>query len=216
MHEWGSVALLQLNEGPLTNLDSKFSTNYETYIKLPTHLRYMPPSSGTNGIRDLTIPWPIVFWACPAPPAPPTPKHQDAVTPSSTAAKNPFARRLLGYDNDIDALFPPNTTFYHLTPSPNVNTSIADNHSLLQAQDDQLLLRLKVPVLDLDRAGYVEFGTAAVVWSATLWILWLLGGVVWRDWMGERGDEQVEGKKEGEGEGESMERIVEKETRKRK
>ena len=101
------------------------------------------------------------------------------------------------YDHDIDAFFPPDTTFYHLRPDPGIiiDATRPEKHgSLLRRPedvDDRLLLHLRVPVLDLDRAGYVKVGTGLVVWVATVWILWLLGRVVWRDWVGDVGGDAV-------------------------
>jgi hypothetical protein len=73
---------------------------------------------------------------------------------------NPFDRVNLGYDG----LFGPRTLFYHLAPDTG----------------ERLVNALSVPVLDLDKSGYVEMGTAAVVLVGFLWVLWCLIGV-WRD-----------------------------------
>ena len=139
------------------------------------------------------MPWPIVFWACPPP-------HSSSSTNDNKAAKNPFTRQLLGYDNDnhnqndeIDTSFPPDTVFYHLLPRPLEHINTTDEHLAQDNQDNQLFLHLKVPVLDLDRADWVEAGTTAVVIIATAWILWLLGSIIWRDWVdGEDGDMEEE------------------------
>ncbi|KAF2490460.1 PIG-X-domain-containing protein [Lophium mytilinum] len=75
---------------------------------------------------------------------------------------NPFDRVNLGYDG----LFGPKTMFYHVPP--------ADVGGLVE--------RIDVPVLDLDRAGYVEWGTVAAVVLGVAWVCWKLGVVVWSDY----------------------------------
>jgi hypothetical protein len=72
---------------------------------------------------------------------------------------NPFDRVNFGYDG----LFGPRTLFYHIPPDP----------------AEGLMNVLSVPVLDLNKSGYVEMGTAAVVLVGFLWVLWCLVGV-WR------------------------------------
>lgn len=76
---------------------------------------------------------------------------------------NPFDRVNLAYDG----LFGPRTMFYHVQP---------------ESSAGGLVETVKVPVLDTDRAGSVEGGTVGVVILGTLWVLWVLGRVVWRDW----------------------------------
>lgn len=69
---------------------------------------------------------------------------------------NPFDRANLGYDG----LFGPRTTFYHLSANRNSNGTMVE--------------RLHVPVLDLDKVGSVESGTAAVIILGVSWVLWSL------------------------------------------
>jgi hypothetical protein len=65
--------------------------------EIPLHLRYLPSSPG--GTTMVSIPWPVVFWACPA-------------EQGTKMSVNPFDRINLGYDG----LFGPHTMFYHLQP----------------------------------------------------------------------------------------------------
>lgn len=94
--KWGSALLLELAppEPPESPLAAG-STPW--HASIPLHLRYLPPTR--NGAASISIPWPVVFWACPA----------DEGTKAST---NPFDRTNLGYE----ALFGPRTMFYHLRP----------------------------------------------------------------------------------------------------
>lgn len=101
-----------------------------------------------GGLTQVEVPWPVVFWACTA-------------EEGSKMSVNPFDRVNLGYDG----LFGPRTMFYHLTPDAG-----GDGESLVE--------RLAVPVLDLDRTGWVEQGTVAVVVMGALWVCWKLWGVV--------------------------------------
>ena len=66
----------------------------------------------------------------------------------------------LGYDG----LFGPKTMFYHISP-----------------EAGKLLKKVSVPVLDSDRSGYVQAGTAGVVLLGFVWVLWCLLGVSKRD-----------------------------------
>ena len=92
--KWGSTMLMEL--APPAVADSKRSPGSWS-AEIPLHLRYLPPSSG--GTTRLSIPWPIVFWAC----------HAEKGTKMSV---NPFDRVNLGYDG----LFGPRTIFHHLQP----------------------------------------------------------------------------------------------------
>jgi hypothetical protein len=70
---------------------------------------------------------------------------------------NPFDRASVGYD----ALFGPKTIFYHLSPGAELLTNV-----------------INVPVLDLDKSKFVEFGTAGVVLLGFSWVMWCLWGVL--------------------------------------
>ncbi|KAG8532102.1 uncharacterized protein KY384_003739 [Bacidia gigantensis] len=97
--QWGSAMLLEL--APSANAKGAWSA------EIPLQLRYS--SSDSSGIsNDLpgqvqaSVPWPAVFWACPA-------------EEGTKMSVNPFDRVSLGYDG----LFGPRTMFYHLRPLSN-------------------------------------------------------------------------------------------------
>ncbi|KAJ2987562.1 hypothetical protein NUW58_g4441 [Xylaria curta] len=75
---------------------------------------------------------------------------------------SPFDRANLGYDG----LFGPRTLFWHVNPKTEGNAGL--NH------------QLRVPVLDLNRAGWVSTGTAAVVLLGFAYIVFKLVAVYWR------------------------------------
>jgi hypothetical protein len=77
-------------------------------------------------------------------------------------SSSPFDRVNLGYEG----LFGPKTLFYHFSPS---------------ASDGELVQQLKVPVLDLDHAWYVEWGTVAAVLFGALLVGWPLVQVLVRE-----------------------------------
>lgn len=70
-------------------------------------------------------------------------------------AAGPFDRADVGFDG----LFGPRTAFYHVPPAP---------------VEGPLVAQLKVPVLDLDRAGMVEMGTLFTVLGGFAWVVWKL------------------------------------------
>lgn len=92
--KWGSTMLIELAPPAVT--DPKRSSE-SWNAEIPLHLRYLPPSPG--GKTRLSIPRPVVFWAC----------YAEKGTKMSV---NPFDRVNLGYDG----LFGPRTIFYHLQP----------------------------------------------------------------------------------------------------
>ena len=97
---WGSTMLLELSTPPSSPPD-KWS------IEIPLHLRYMKinhlgKDGSTQGQVSASMPWPVIFWACPA-------------EKRTKMDNNPFDRVNLGYDG----LFGPRTMFYHLQPSSN-------------------------------------------------------------------------------------------------
>ena len=118
---------------------SKISGSSAWNADIPLHLRYLKPNEG--GQRDIEVPWPVVFWACPA----------DEGTKMNT---NPFDRMSLGYEG----LFGPRTMFYHLTPRP-----ARERGSLIEL--------LQVPVLDVNQVEYVEIGTMVAIFLGTLWLV---------------------------------------------
>lgn len=71
-------------------------------------------------------------------------------------ATNPFDQASLGYDG----LFEPSTAFWHVDPRPSTG--------------EQLINRVTVPVLDLDKSKWVNRGTAAAIIIGFAWIVWKL------------------------------------------
>jgi hypothetical protein len=94
-----------------------------------------------GGYRDIEIPYPVVFWACTA--------EEGTKFPT-----NPFDRVNLGYDG----LFGPRTVFWHLDPKP-------------EGGRKTLLNSIRVPVLDTDRGGWVNVGTAVVVFLGFAYVV---------------------------------------------
>lgn len=139
--KWGSTLLVELAPPTLES-----SSPSEWHASIPLHLRYLPPRS--NGTSSVSIPWPIVFWACP----------NDEGTKTST---NPFDRVNLGYES----LFGQRTMFYHLQPTQ--STAMSDSGG-------QLVENLQVPVLAQGWDGYVEAGTVGCVFLGVLWLIWKL------------------------------------------
>ncbi|GME29002.1 PIG-X/PBN1 domain-containing protein [Neofusicoccum parvum] len=175
--QWGSVALFELAH-PVPHPDSEEASksspsaaddddgeDADFEVTIPLHLRYLPPAQNASGLVDASLPWPVVFWACKA-------------EEGTKMSVNPFDRTNLGYDG----LFGNRVMFYHVPPAADV----AD-------VDGGLVETLKVPVLDLDRAWYVEYGTIAAVGLAMAWLLFKIGGVVRESGFG-RGA-KVEGEK---------------------
>ncbi|KAL8927994.1 MAG: hypothetical protein Q9208_002069 [Pyrenodesmia sp. 3 TL-2023] len=109
-----------------------------------------------GGTSTVDVPWPVVFWACRA----------EAGTKMNV---NPFDRVNLGYES----LFGPRTMFYHLQPRP-------------AAEGSGLVEQVEVPVMDTERATWVESGTVGVVVLGALWVVWKLLRVLPRDWRSEQ------------------------------
>jgi len=120
----------------------------EFTAEIPLHLRYLAPASG--GYRSIEIPYPAVFWAC----------RDPAV---ADAPLGPFERSGLGYD----ALFAdkPGIVFWHVEPKP------------AAGQGSRMVNTVRVPVLDMDKAGWVNLGTAAVIVFGFAWVVGRLAGV---------------------------------------
>ena len=168
LSRWGSAALLEISPSfpsPSSNLT----------VTIPLHLRYLPPAHNTSGLVPFSLPYPSVFWACPAP------------TDLAPIIPQPFDRTGLSYDS----LFDDRTLFYHIAPSPVPSSSLVRGGV---DEDDRLLVSLQVPVLDLDLAGWVEWGTVAAVVLGTGWIAWKL--VVAAGLFGEEEERKVERKEE--------------------
>lgn len=165
--QWGSVALFELahpvphpdaedSESIATKRDAESEDDPDFEVTIPLHLRYLSPAHNTSGLTNASLPWPAVFWACPA----------EEGTKMNT---NPFDRTNIGYDG----LFGNRAMFYHVPPAKDGG-----------AGEGGLVETLQVPVLDLDRAWYVEYGTVAAVAVATVWLLVKLGAVVGRSGFG--------------------------------
>ncbi|KAI1807958.1 PIG-X-domain-containing protein [Daldinia bambusicola] len=92
MRLWGSSALLELKP-PRIESDQPWTA------EIPLHLRYLAPAD--HGYRNVSIPWPAVFWAC-------------STEEGTKFASSPFDRTNLGYDG----LFGPRTLFWHVEPKP--------------------------------------------------------------------------------------------------
>lgn len=133
-------------------IDSK-SLDKSWNADIPLHLRYLPPTRG--GVYNVSVPWPVVFWAC-------------AAEEGTKMNVNPFDRVNLGYDG----LFGPRTMFYHLQPERTATGS--------------LVVSAQVPVLDLDRARWVDVGTVSVVLLGFMWIMGKLAMAYWGDGQGVR------------------------------
>jgi hypothetical protein len=137
---WGSSVLLELSppSAPAT---------LAWTAQIPLHLRYHSPSTNSSGLTNLTLPYPVIFWACTA-------------DEGSKFPINPFDRVNLGYDG----LFGPRTLFYHLSPEA-------------MRADGRLVSEVQVPVLDLDRSWFVKGGTALGILMGFGWVMWCLWGV---------------------------------------
>lgn len=129
--------------------------------EVPLHLRYLSPAPG--GYRTAQVPHPAVFWACTT--------EEGTKFPAS-----PFERVNLGYDG----LFGPRTVFWHIDPATSDATAGA-----------KLLSEVRVPVLDVDRSGWVSAGTAAVVLLGFGWVAWKLLAVYLKTGYGPK--KQMEG-----------------------
>jgi hypothetical protein len=92
MSIWGSSMLVEL--APPSSASDKSWT-----ATIPLHLRYLPPANDPDGLSELEVPFPVVFWACVA-------------DEGSKFPINPFDKVNIGYDG----LFGPKTMFYHLSP----------------------------------------------------------------------------------------------------
>ncbi|CAK7268491.1 protease B nonderepressible form [Sporothrix epigloea] len=120
---------------------------------IPLHLRYLLPSTG--GYRTVEVPYPVVFWAC-----------ENDKTVEFTS--NPFDRVHIGYDT----LFDEATEFWHVRPQPAAGLGMDKDSA-------DLVLPIRVPVLNSSRSQWVNVGTAAVVLLGFSWVLWKLLKVYW-------------------------------------
>ncbi|KAH7349903.1 PIG-X [Plectosphaerella cucumerina] len=129
---WGSNVLLRLAPPAAGEKDAPWTA------EVPLHLRYLEPNP--EGYAAVDVPYPAVFWACDAP-------------AGVRLENNPFDRSSLGYD----ALFDPQTVFWHVEPRPAVG--------------DRVTSRVQVPVLASGDASWVRAGTAAAVLLGFGWVV---------------------------------------------
>ncbi|KAK4149837.1 protein pbn1 [Chaetomidium leptoderma] len=120
-----------------------------------------------GGYAAVSVPYPAVFWACDP-------------EPGVDLSRNPFEKGKLGYDG----LFEEGTVFWHVEPR-----AVDPGRAVLVSE-------VRVPVLDLDRAGWVNAGTAAAVLVGFAWVVWKLVGVYGREGYG--GGGKGVGREEGE------------------
>lgn len=161
---WGSAALLELAPPVPETTATTEDKGVVWTAEVPLHLRYLSPAAG--GYRTAQVPHPAVFWACTT--------EEGTKFPAS-----PFERVNLGYDG----LFGPRTVFWHVDPAAAPAGPAAGGARLLS--------EVRVPVLDVDRAGWVSAGTAAVVLLGFGWVAWKLLAVYLRTGYGPQ--QQMEG-----------------------
>jgi hypothetical protein len=162
---WGSHLLLELATPTSQHHppgSSKADDDWD--ITIPLHLRYLHPSA--SGHRNISIPWPIVFWAC-------------ATEHGTKFDWNPFDRLNMAWD----ALFTQRTAFFQFHPSSS------------SSEQPKLVEQLQVPVLripdDLMKGGdqaarNIELGTILIITAGFLWIVGKLGLVVKGNGLGRR------------------------------
>lgn len=146
--QWGSAVLFDL----ATNVSTTSPATAGLKVTIPLHLRYLSPAVG--GYTNITLPYPAVFWACKS--------ASDSFKPTG----NPFDRIWLGYDAEFDE----RTIFQHVQPI--VATGATSAISYMGNDTGRLALDVRVPVLDLEKAWYVEGVTGLVVGLGLMWVLW--------------------------------------------
>ncbi|KAL8843120.1 MAG: hypothetical protein Q9170_000250 [Blastenia crenularia] len=142
IRKWGSALLLELAPPTPNRSSSSSARNALWHADVPLHLRYLSPALG--GVTDIEVPWPVVFWACPA-------------NEGTKMNVNPFDRVNLGYES----LFGPRTMFYHFQPQPTV-------------AGGRLMEKIHVPVMVLEGTRWVENGTVGVALLGAMWVVWKL------------------------------------------
>lgn len=120
-----------------------------------------------SGYRGVSVPWPVVFWACAA-----ESETERESEDEPGWAGNPFDRSRLGWEG----LFGESTVFYQLRPA---------GAGVDVDGETRLVEELNVPVLSVGRddgrvlgAWGVEVGTVVVILAGLVWVLWKLGLVV--------------------------------------
>ncbi|EDN04722.1 PIG-X/PBN1 domain-containing protein [Histoplasma capsulatum] len=195
---WGSSLLLELAT-PLSRPSRKHKTTYvngnhnddnddydedDWQITIPLHLRYLHPSP--SGYRNISVPWPVVFWAC----APEDGGEGETAGGGKTMGINPFDRVGLGWDG----LFAPGTLFYQLHPDTAASATGVDAHALVE-QRGLMVEKIQVPVLKIGDGGglsedvhSIETVTLIVVCFGFLWVFRSLGEVVKKSGLGREGE----------------------------
>ncbi|WEW56622.1 protease B nonderepressible form [Emydomyces testavorans] len=162
---WGSHLLMELATPKPNKKDTKKpkkTSSDDWEIAIPLHLRYLHPSK--SGYRNVSAPWPLVFWACTS-------------DDTSKMGINPFDRTHLAWDDLFGAK---KTYFYQFHPSPEPVTTNEP------AEVPKLVETIQVPVLRINedakfmanQARQIEFGTVGVILVGFFWVLWKLGVVV--------------------------------------
>lgn len=140
---WGSEALVQIytknknNDGSLT-------------FELPTHSRYEIPQANSSVVHEYQ-PWPVVFWAC-LPPSKDEESLENKI-PKSVETRN------IGYES----IFPENTIFYYLNPSPPSTLP----SSRLQSEFD-------IPVAPFSAYSTVQTVSVVVIFSCFFYLLYII------------------------------------------
>ncbi|KAL9007223.1 MAG: hypothetical protein Q9188_000026 [Gyalolechia gomerana] len=150
---WGSALLLEIAPPTSDVKGTSHGRDKPWHAEIPLHLRYLSPAVG--GTSDIEVPWPVVFWACPA-------------EEGTEMNVNPFDRGDLGYES----LFGPRTMFYHIQPQP-------------VAKGGRLMEKVHVPVMDLQGTRWVESATVGIVAIGAAWVFWKLLSILLRDWKSE-------------------------------
>lgn len=159
LKKWGSASLFEL-VAPHEYYDSADAETGTTAtagsvkdglwnISIPLHLRYLPPAAA-NGTSSSVAGQRAI--SVPWPSVFWACEAEDGLKMSV----NPFDRVNMGYDG----LFGPKTMFYHIPPAA--------------ASPDSLVEEVLVPVIDLEKTGYVEMGTVTVVLVGFVWVCWML------------------------------------------
>jgi hypothetical protein len=150
---WGSTVLLELAT-PSTNRTSTWD------VTIPLHLRYLAPTNASH--VPISIPWPVLFWACTA-------------EEGTKFPVNPFDRVNLGFEG----LFGSRTMFYHLDPAAGMG-------KLVERLDVPVLDLKGVG------AQWVESGTVVVVLLGWCWVVWkMVSGLKGRGGKGMEGKKKV-------------------------
>lgn len=128
---WGSNALFEIDP-------KRIDDNGLVDVELPLHLRYQQPSYFSE-YSPAELPWPTVFWACPA-----------GAEYYKKFLLNPFDRGYLGYDSE----FSQKTAFHHLSPV---------NGTTISAVQVPVLEMKHAPMIKMGTAAVVAVGFLYIV-----------------------------------------------------